>query len=381
VSSTSATGLRILVADDQPDIQHALRLLLTDAGFEVDLVGAVDAAVDHVSRRRYDLLLMDLNYTRDTTSGREGLDLIDRVRAFDGALPVVVMTGWGSVDTAVDAMRRGARSFVQKPWDDTTLIEVVRREIADGAAARRRDASRVREDEEARLIQRTLLPSELPRLEGCEVAARWTPASGIGGDCFDVIRFDDGRFSVSVADVVGKGLPAALLMSNLQAAARAFSTSAADPDDICRRVNRLLCRNIAIGKFVTFCSAVVDTSARSVAYANAGHNAPVLLHRDGRVEHLLPTGPILGVSPDWTYTTLRLGLEPGDCLLLYTDGITEARSPEDEEFGEERLIDLMRAHRTLAPDPLVQVIADTVAAWAGGAAQDDTTLVAVAIDG
>jgi sigma-B regulation protein RsbU (phosphoserine phosphatase) len=278
-------------------------------------------------------------------------------------------------------MRRGARSFVQKPWDDTTLIEVVRREIADGAAARRRDASRVREDEEARLIQRTLLPSELPRLEGCEVAARWTPASGIGGDCFDVIRFDDGRFSVSVADVVGKGLPAALLMSNLQAAARAFSTSAADPDDICRRVNRLLCRNIAIGKFVTFCSAVVDTSARSVAYANAGHNAPLLLHRDGRVEHLLPTGPILGVSPDWTYTTLRLGLEPGDCLLLYTDGITEARSPEDEEFGEERLIDLMRAHRTLAPDPLVQVIADTVAAWAGGAAQDDTTLVAVAIDG
>ena len=152
---------KILVADDQADILQALRLLLTDAGFETDLVNSVGAVLDRVVERPYDLLLMDLNYTRDTTSGREGLELLDRVRTHDTTLPVVVMTGWGSIDTAVEAMRRGARSFVQKPWDDLTLVEVVRREIEDGMASRRRDARLAKEHDEARLIQRALLPSAM----------------------------------------------------------------------------------------------------------------------------------------------------------------------------------------------------------------------------
>src|SRR6185369_1437801 len=99
---------------------------------------SADAVRASLGRIAYDLLLMDLNYTRDTTSGREGLELLDDVRARDAALPVVVMTGWGSIDTAVEAMRRGAKSFVQKPWDDGTLLEVVRREVDDGRATRRR---------------------------------------------------------------------------------------------------------------------------------------------------------------------------------------------------------------------------------------------------
>jgi len=231
---------RILVADDQTDILQALRLLLTDAGFETDLVSSVDGVLDLMHRQPYDLVLMDLNYTRDTTSGREGLDLLDRVRAKDGVVPIVVMTGWGSIDTAVEAMRRGARSFVQKPWDDTTLVEVVKREVEEGMASRRRDAKQAREQEEARLIQRTLLPSTMPEMKGCAIAARWTPASGIGGDCYDVLRFADTRVGVSIADVVGKGLPAALLMSNLQAAVRAFATAQVEPHDLCASVNRLL---------------------------------------------------------------------------------------------------------------------------------------------
>ena len=129
---------------------------------------------------------MDLNYTRDTTSGREGLDLLEAVRMHDGTLPVVVMTGWGSIETAVEAMRRGAKSFVQKPWDDTTLVEVVRREVGEGQASRRRDARLAREYDEARLIQRALLPSTMPEVRGLQIAALWTPASGIGGDCYDV---------------------------------------------------------------------------------------------------------------------------------------------------------------------------------------------------
>ena len=370
---------RVLVADDQPDILQALRLLLSDAGMSPELVGSVHDVIDRIDHQSYDLLLRDLNYTRDTTSGREGLDLLDRVRARDSGLPIVVMTGWGSIETAVDAMRRGAKSFVQKPWDDATLVEVVKREIDDGVAHRRRDAKMAHEHAEAELIQRALLPSAMPTLEGCEIAARWTPAAGIGGDCYDVLRFSDTRVGLSIADVIGKGLPAALLMSNLQAAVRAFATSAAEPQHVCASVNRLLCRNIAAGKFVTFCYALVDTRDRTLSFANAGHNPPVLVRRDGKVERLATTGLVLGVSSDWSYTSGSFPLAPGDRLVCFTDGITEASSPSFEEFGDDRLIDTIRRHQRARADALVQAVSDAVAAWTGGSPQDDATLLAVAI--
>ena len=113
---------RVLVADDQPDILEALRWLLTAEGYQPQFVSSTDAVMERLKADAFDLLLMDLNYSRDTTSGREGLELIPRVRAHDPGLPIVVMTGWGSIDTAVEAMRRGAKSFVQKPWEDVTLL-------------------------------------------------------------------------------------------------------------------------------------------------------------------------------------------------------------------------------------------------------------------
>ena len=379
-STSGAPPPRILVADDQADILQALRLLLTDAGFTTDLVGSVDAVLARVTAEPYDLLLMDLNYTRDTTSGREGLELLDRVRAHDATLPIVVMTGWGSIDTAVEAMRRGARSFVQKPWDDTTLVEVVQREVEAGLALRRRDARRAREQEEARLIQQALLPATMPEIDGCRLTALWTPASGIGGDCYDAIRFSASRVAVSIADVVGKGLPAALLMSNLQAAVRAFATSTAEPHDVCTSVNRLLCRNISAGKFVTFCYAVIDTASRTIQFANAGHFPPVLMRADGTPERLAPTGLVLGVADDWTYTTGTIRLGPGDRLVFFTDGMTEANAPGGEEFGEERLIRTIADHRTTTADALAGTVDSTVKAWCGGATQDDATLIVVAVD-
>jgi sigma-B regulation protein RsbU (phosphoserine phosphatase) len=371
---------RILVADDQTDILEALRLLLVDAGFEPELVSSVDEVVDRVTRRPYDLLLMDLNYTRDTTSGREGLDLLDKVHARDSSLPVVVMTGWGSIETAVEAMRRGAKSFVQKPWDDATLVEVVRREIAEGVAARQRDARVAREQDEAQLIQRALLPSVMPDIRGCHVAVLWTPASGVGGDCYDVLRFSDTRVGLSIADVIGKGLPAALLMANLQAAVRAFATVDVDPHHVCSRVNRLLCGNIASGKFVTFCYCVIDTASRSISYCNAGHFPPMLVRADGRAERLMTTDRVLGVTPDWTYSMGTLMLEHGDRVVCFTDGITEGRRTDGEEFGEDRLIDAIRARRTESADTIARVVADEVTTWTDGAPQDDATLMVVAMD-
>jgi sigma-B regulation protein RsbU (phosphoserine phosphatase) len=370
---------RVLVADDQPDILQALRLLLTDAGLEADLVTTVSDALGSIGRSPYDLLLMDLNYTRDTTSGREGLELIDAVRAKDASLPIVVMTGWGTIDTAVEAMRRGARSFVQKPWDDATLVEVVRREIASGDATRRRDARLARETEEAQLIQRALLPSSMPSVEGCQIAARWTPAAGLGGDCYDLLPFGAGRLGVSIADVIGKGLPAALLMSNLQAAVRAFATAGVDPSQTVASVNRLLCRNIETGKFVTFCYVVIDTTDRRLAFANAGHFPPLLLRDDGSVDRLATSGLVLGVAPDWSYGTGSFELRSGDRLVCFTDGITEALSPEGDEFGDDRLVDRVRAGRHRSADQLADDIMAAVGDWTGAGPQDDATLIVVSM--
>ena len=128
---------RLLVADDQPAILDALRLLLADEGFEVEVARTPPQILQAVQARDFDALLMDLNYARDTTSGREGLDLLPALQAADGTLPVVVMTAWGSVDSAVEAMRRGARDYVEKPWDDARLVATLRTQVELGQALRR----------------------------------------------------------------------------------------------------------------------------------------------------------------------------------------------------------------------------------------------------
>jgi phosphoserine phosphatase RsbU/P len=373
-----AAGSRVLVADDQTDVLEALRWLLAGEGYDAQFVTSADAVMERLGHGAFDLLLMDLNYSRDTTSGREGLALIPRVRERDPLLPIVVMTGWGSVDTAVEAMRLGAKSFVQKPWDDAALREIVEREIADGLAARRQDRKQQREREEARLIQRALLPSTLPELDRLSMAASWRPADGVGGDCFDVI-VSGRRIGVAIADVAGKGIPAALLMSNLQAAVRAFAADAADPAAICASVNRLLCRHMVSGRFVTFCFAWLDPSGRSLAYANAGHNPPLLVHADGCVERLAEAGVVMGIFPDASYATASRPLNPGDRLLFFTDGVTEARNGNGDEFGDERLAAAARSGPTGTADALHQHLVSTVEAFTGGTFDDDATLITIEV--
>jgi sigma-B regulation protein RsbU (phosphoserine phosphatase) len=168
-------------------------------------------------------------------------------------------------------------------------------------------------------------------------------------------------------------------MSNLQAAVRAFATAEAEPHDVCGRVNRLLCRNVDAGKFITFCYVVVDTRARTVAFANAGHNPPLVAGRDGSLRRLSATGSVLGVSAEWGHTTGVLALAPGDRLVGFTDGITEARRSDDDEFGEARLIDVLRATTDRSADETAEAIMAATTAWAGGAPQDDATVVVIGV--
>ncbi|HEY7058055.1 MAG TPA: SpoIIE family protein phosphatase [Vicinamibacterales bacterium] len=370
---------RVLVADDQPDVLEALRWLLTGEGYEPEFVSSTDAVLERLRARPFDLLLMDLNYTRDTTSGREGLELIPHVRAHDPGMPIVVMTGWGSVDTAVEAMRLGAKSFVQKPWEDVALLEILQREINDARATKRRDAKQQREFEEARLIQRGLLPTSMPQVPGLDLASSWQPANGVGGDCFDALPFGSAAIGLSIADVAGKGVPAALLMSNLQAAVRAFAQDGALPSSVCASVNRLLCRNMAAGRFVTFCYARIDVAAGRLTYANAGHNPPLLIRPDGSAERLAPGGTVLGVFTESAYEPGEFAIARGDRLVFYTDGITESRNAAGDEYGEDRLADAAGRLRALPAQEMLSAMLEDITAFNGGTYEDDATLIIAAL--
>ena len=154
----------ILVADDQPDVLEALRLLLKGNGFDVHAVNSPSAALAALERRDYDAMLLDMNYTRDTTSGKEGLDLLSSVQTLEPHMPVVVMTAWGSIDNAVEAMRRGARDYVEKPWDNARLVSILGVQVELGRALRR--AQRL--ESENRLLRRDNLPrmiAESPRMK------------------------------------------------------------------------------------------------------------------------------------------------------------------------------------------------------------------------
>ena len=167
---------RVLVADDQPDVVMALRLLLRDAGFDAETANSVHEVRTRLDRRPYDLLLMDLNYARDTTSGSEGLDLLTRIRAADPTLPVVVMTAWGSVDLAVEAMRRGARDFIQKPWENARLLSILRTQVELSRVLRRQK----RLEAENRALRQDDLPNlvaESPAMKGVvQVISRVGPS-------------------------------------------------------------------------------------------------------------------------------------------------------------------------------------------------------------
>jgi serine phosphatase RsbU (regulator of sigma subunit) len=230
-------------------------------------------------------------------------------------------------------------------------------------------------------IQAHLIPANLPQIDGLQISGAWQPANAVGGDYFDVIPFSPTRLGVCIADVSGKGMGAALLMANFQAAFRAFATEDTPPDKLCAKLNRALCSSIAPGKFVTFFYGIVDMTHLLFDYANAGHSQPILLRGDTIIS-LVGGGTVLGLFPHLVYDALTIGLQPGDCLLLTTDGITEAANPSDldEEFGEDRLIECARSVRTQGAHAIRSRILEEVTSFCAGQFQDDASLIVLTID-
>ena len=385
MTSRGSHAGRILIADDQADVLEALGMLLKQHGYEAVAVNSPAGILRALETGGFDVLLMDLNYTRDTTSGEEGLTLLSQIHAMDETLPVVVMTAWGTVELAVEAMHKGVGDFVLKPWDNKRLLAILQAQIEEGQARRKTRQLKSKRDLlgdeilEAREIQEGLLPKEMPRLPGYEICGAWEPTRIVGGDYFDVFEVSDSRVALCIADVVGKGLPAALLMSNLQAGIRGAAGEALEPKELCTKVNRATRANVAADKFITLFYGVLDVAGKRLRYTNAGHNPPFLVRQDGSHLRLLEGGTVIGVLRDGTYVQDEVQLCTGDRLVLFTDGVTEARSPADEEFGEERLTGLLVENRHLGARDLQTKILIDVSDFCRGNFHDDATLIVVAV--
>jgi len=368
-----ADPLRILVGDDQQDVLEALRLLLKGAGYQSVLVDSPQALLRAARAEPFDLILMDLNYARDTTSGAEGLDLLSNLEKQENAAPVIVMTAWGNVDLAVEAMRRGACDFVQKPWDNSRLLGTITKQAA-AASERVRNKQRVTSELEiARNVQQKLFPNHTRRLATINYVGQCVPAREVGGDYYDFLDTEKGLGFV-LADVSGKGVAAALLMANLQACFRSQSQESLDqPVTMLRAVNRQFFESTPPEHFATLFFGNYDDHTRHLRYVNCGHLAPMLCRANGAVERLGPTATVIGVFRNWACEEQSVQLLPGDSLVLFTDGVTEAGVENDQEFGEDGLLGTIQSNDGASAEALVKGIINAVA----GEQQDDVTVVAI----
>ncbi len=250
-----------------------------------------------------------------------------------------------------------------------------------------REISRLEyELELSQVVQKALLPQQLPEIPGLELAAFSRPAEIVGGDYFDFLQFQDGAHGLAIADVAGKGMSASLLMASVQTALRTLVPASQSPVDVLQQVNRLFVHNIHFTTFVTLFLAHFDQATYTLTYCNAGHNPPLIVRQPERagdgVSWLGPTGAAIGLVEEFQFGLETARLSPGDILLLYTDGVTETINPQEEEFGQERLAALIRHGSNLSARDLVRTVRDALRQFANGQPlADDTTIVACKIVG
>jgi sigma-B regulation protein RsbU (phosphoserine phosphatase) len=374
---TSTKRARILVSDDQHDILMALSLLLKMNNFSAETADSPERALEAARTGNFDLILMDLNYSRDTTSGKEGLDLLSALRSSGVAVPVIVMTAWGNFELAVEAMRLGAVDFVQKPWDNQRLLSTLNNHL-DRAQSARQQELRVRSELEiARHVQQKLLPQQFKPLSSLDYSAVCIPAREVGGDYYDFFDLGPDRLAGLLADVSGKGVAAAMLMANLQACFRTqFDGHFRDAGTLLETVNRLFHASTPIEQYVTLFYFEYENKGRMMRYVNCGHLAPVLFRANGTAERLNSTSTVLGLFPHCTCECQELTLQERDVVAIFTDGVTDFLDQSGNEFGEERFLSLVQSVRALGAQAAVRHLAERLRSASGGADQfDDQTIV------
>jgi len=281
-------------------------------------------------------------------------------------------TLWGGIFTRFDDL--DGNSFVLAGRDDFVReIEAHRRAVANRLEAERRIAQEL---EIAKKVQARLFPQTLPQLKTLEYVGVCIQAREVGGDYYDFLNLGQERLGLVIADTSGKGIGAALLMANLQANLRSQSAIALDqPERFLRSVNQLFCENTTDSAYATLFFAEYDDRRMWLRYANCGHYSPLLFRSDNTVERLNSTCTVLGLFTEWDCSIVECQLFAGDTLALYTDGIIDSRNDAGEEFGEERLIEVLRRHRGLSSQDLLEATVDELRRFSPHEQYDDITLI------
>ena len=369
---------KILMVDDESDLEQLVRQRMRREirsgryafHFAGDGVEALEALDEH---HDIDLVLSDINMPR-----MDGLTLLEKLPDVNADLRSVVISAYGDMKNIRAAMNRGAFDFVTKPIDFDDLRVTIDRGLRQLEMWREAEASRDKlltlqsELDVANSMQQSILPKQFPRTEQYELYGSMAPARNVGGDFFDIIRLEHGRLGVAIADVSDKGIPAALFMMSSRTLLKGAALGCEDPGTVITVVNDQLQDGNEASMFVTLFYAVFDPATGIVRYANGGHNPPLIVRKDGSSTVLPLTGGVaLGVAPQFTFTTEQTKLKPGEALVLYTDGVSEAENLDSEEFGMDRLQEVFGSAPLESARAANDAVLAAVREFAGDRSQSD----------
>lgn len=378
---TDASGgqpFKILVVDDEPDVERMVRMRMRreirSKRYEFVFAGNGVEALDRLAEcQDIDMVLSDINMPK-----MDGLTLLGQITTVDPNVRAVIVSAYGDMRNIRTAMNRGAFDFITKPIDFDDLrvtIERTERNLVmwrEALASRDKLVALENELRLARQMQRSILPTEFPVGSNYQVFANMEAARAVGGDFYDVVRLDEGRLGLAIADVSDKGVPAALFMMSARTLLKGCATGCPDPGGVLQEVNELLCANNDAMMFVTIFYAVFDPETGELHYSNAGHNEPLLVHPDGSSSLLPQTGGVAaGIMPDAPCGTGKVTLAEGDTVVFYTDGVTEAMNPDGEEFEVHRLQQVCAEHPDADAQQTTEAIFRAVVAFANEAPQSD----------
>jgi len=371
----------VLVVDDAPANLQVVRSILKD-DFKIRVATSGAKALELVKViPRPDLILLDV-----TMPEMDGYEVCGILKATPDSrdIPVIFLTGKTETDDETKGFEVGAVDYIHKPFSPAVVKARVRthlvlRESRNQLAQQLLDINN--ELEMAREIQLSILPHEIPKIRGLEIAARYLSMSSVAGDSYDFIIVDEKHVGILIADVTGHGLPAALIASMLKAALFAQSKHACDPAQVLAGLNQSLCGKFK-HHFVTAAYVFVDMEKNSISYAGAGH-PPLLLWRNatGSASEVLENGLLLGLFPEATYSVVEILVEPGDKAILYTDGILETTSPSEQEFGVDLFKEFLESNHHLKADMFADLLLEELWSWSehpkGHGQEDDITLLAI----
>ena len=369
---------KILVVDDEPDLEplmlQRMRQLIRSGQYQFTFArNGVEALECLEADDEIVIVLSDINMPR-----MDGLALLKHIPNVNPNIRSVVISAYGDMKNIRTAMNRGAFDFVTKPVDfddlrltiDRTLTQLL--EWREALSARDRLVALQNELDVATKMQQSILPTRFPKGVGHDVYASMKAARAVGGDFFDVIALDAGRIGLAIADVSDKGVPAALFMMSSRTLLKGAAIGLGKPGAVLREVNNLLCEDNETAMFVTLLYAVYDPETGRLTYANGGHNTPVVVDGTGGSTQLPLTGGIaLGLVPDLEYEQNSFVLGPGEAVVLYTDGVTEAMNEHQEEFGMNRLEQLFAGSPPVGAREANDLVFEAVNEFAGDADQSD----------